>query len=189
MELFDKNCIYPAWDKELMSHHCFVGMSVVQLEAAVNSKNKNLRFLVDKNPDESSDLPFVLLDKALFVRYVYYDPNYHAKMAFLRGLPIQYKQIGTPGADWTDFTGPSPNFTGDFYWRPTPSVHNRIQFPCKKCVNANKDVHEKPCCECSQLYPDLPTNYYAEGSRCLSCDDLPICISYGFQCGYKTSSL
>lgn len=98
MELFDKNCVYFEWDDILDGAICFCGEDIETIKKSLRKENVNLETVIVSKDDYTDEG----LPKDSSYRFVYFDPHYVIKKAFLEGKTIQYIPNGRH--NYTDIT-------------------------------------------------------------------------------------
>lgn len=84
MELFDKKFVYLEWDDVLQGKEVFVADTLPELRRCV--ENDDNRPTIEKN---DGIYPFATSGSRVYYAFVYYDPNYECKRAFLEGKEVE----------------------------------------------------------------------------------------------------
>lgn len=100
MKLFDKQYVYFSWSEELEDKPCFAASSINDLEKSVERHDGTFFGLVRKS--NNVDYPFDLIGTDMDFVFVYYDPRYEYKKAFIEGKGVQFQWEGKD--HWTDVT-------------------------------------------------------------------------------------
>jgi len=104
INLFDIKFVHFEWDDSLLGKTAFFADDLLNLKKQVNEN-----ILAMKRKVEKSNQPNYPFFSSYCYRYVYYDPNYEAKLAFSFNKPIQRLENGT----W--IIGNSPDFDSFIY--------------------------------------------------------------------------
>ena len=87
-KLFDKRFVYFMWDNVLEGKDVFEADAIGLLRDNVNNHSDMSKVYENRN---DKLYPFVRLNDELKFKFVYYDPNYNFKKAFLDGNVVEYK--------------------------------------------------------------------------------------------------
>ena len=112
MNLFDKKFVYLEWDDILKGKKVFIADTYLELRSRVENDTNNFKCTVFKN---NGDYPF--LCSGICYAFVYYDPNYNYKRAYMEGKVIQCRHINS--STWSDCTVP-PSWYDDYEYRVKP---------------------------------------------------------------------
>lgn len=109
--LFDIKFVHFEWDDSLLGKTAFFADDLLNLKKYVNENDSAMKRKVEKS--NQPNYPFF---SSYCYRYVYYDRNYEAKLAFLLNKSIQRLENGT----W--IIDNSPDFDS-FIYEPAPLLY------------------------------------------------------------------
>lgn len=98
---FEDKFVHFRWDDSLKGKKVFYADSISQLEEDV-AEGEDIKTLIGAN--EHSTTPFIIEEEdgmSADWKFVYYDPNYEVKLAFEKGMVIQYR--AKDKGDWCDW--------------------------------------------------------------------------------------
>ena len=104
MKLFDEKFIHCIWNDELKGKEVFYADEINDLiEKVTNEEDFDGRKVL-YNKSCNHRYPFQIDKRNVedCYRFVYYDPNYDIKIAFLNGETIQYRELSKNNSEWKD---------------------------------------------------------------------------------------
>lgn len=103
MELFDSKYVHCTWDESLKGKKVFYSDFIQCIKEEVNGHKIDARGICEAYNPDNIDNPFIIHSIKGNVHtwaYVYYDPNYEVKKAYVEGKKIQFRYESN---GWIDY--------------------------------------------------------------------------------------
>lgn len=118
MEIFNKKYVHCMWDDILEGKECFVNDSIFGLMHDVCTNDISQKGKVTRNTNDDDGI-FPFINDNLGYRFVYFDPNYETKRAYVAGKKIQFQSFCD--GMWYDCNS-EPEWADEYKYRVKPAL-------------------------------------------------------------------